>query len=110
MKVLFVTCSFALLLFSRAALADDSSFIAAYHSLTSQEIEAKPAVAPPDADKLARIDVSAPVRSASFGHKTTLLVAGTDFYVEYGPSTNRPKRLYGPFSGTGASRTKSGNE
>jgi hypothetical protein len=76
------------------------SAVAAYHKLASEDIEAKRANL--SVEKLAdftRIDVSARVRSASFGHKTTLLVApdGHEFYVEYGRSTNRPARLFGPF-------------
>jgi hypothetical protein len=87
---------FALLSFGAPALADDAAVVAAYHRLTSQEVEARPAT-PPPADALPRIDVSAKVRSASFGHTTMLLVEGDHYFVEYGRSTNRPKRLYGPF-------------
>jgi len=87
----------ALFLLAAPAFSEEPPAVVAYHKLTSHEVEAKPATTPPDADKLERIDVSEQVRSASFGHKTTLLVDGDRFYVEYGRSTNRPKRLYGPF-------------
>ena len=87
----------ALFIFAATASADETAAVAAFHKLSSRAVEAKPATPPPDADKLERIDVSAKVRSASFGHTTTLLVARDHFYVEYGRSTNRPKRLYGPF-------------
>jgi hypothetical protein len=57
--------------------------------------------------ELARIDVTPRMRSASFGHTTTLIVpvpsadagaAPTQFWVQYGASTNAPARLFGPFS------------
>ena len=75
----------------------------AYQKLTSQEIEAKKTTAEPPKDAR-RIDVSARIRSVSFGHKTWLVVAadGKQFWVEYGPSTNRPGGLVGPFSVEGA--------
>ena len=70
----------------------------AYQKLTSQELDAKKTTEKPPADAR-RIDVSARIRSASFGHRTWLYVAadGKQFWVEYGPSTNRPGGLYGPF-------------
>jgi hypothetical protein len=76
-----------------------------YSALGSTAIEAKPAAAlPPDA-KTERVDVSPQMRSASFGHKTTLFVelpaAGAmpkQYWVEYGKSTNHPAALYGPFA------------
>ncbi|HXU70914.1 MAG TPA: hypothetical protein VN947_16385 [Polyangia bacterium] len=70
----------------------------AYQKLTSAEVEAKKLVEPPkDATK---IDVSSKIRSASFGHKTWLIVApgGKEFWIEYGPSTNKPGALFGPFT------------
>ena len=71
----------------------------AYQKLTAQEINAKMTTAelPKDAR---RIDVSARIRSVSFGHKTWLIVAadGKQFWVENGPSTNVPGGLYGPFA------------
>jgi hypothetical protein len=80
---------------------------AAYEKLGSAAVEAKPASALPPGFTWHRIDVSDPVRSASFGHATTLAVpvARTDggmdvpnqFWVEYGRSTNNPARLFGPF-------------
>ena len=72
----------------------------AYRRLSAAEIEAKKVTAatrpPKDAH---RIDLSERIRSASFGHRTWLLVApnGKDFWVEYGASTNRPGGTYGPF-------------
>lgn len=81
--------------------APHAAALAAFHRLTSAAVESKPAGAPPtDLASWARVDVSAKARSASFGHTTTLLVAPADdaYYVEYGRSTNRPRRLFGPFS------------
>ena len=88
--------------------AQQDAVRAEYRKLTPAEIEAHPAPALPDGAKLARIDVSARRRSASFGHKTFLAVrlesadGGADrpveFWVEYGRSTNHPARLFGPFA------------
>src|SRR5215471_19473757 len=81
-----------------------------YHSLRSHhEIERHRIAALPISEQFARIDASDHIRSISFGHTTTLLVpAGVTghprnpdrartFYVEYGPSTNAPGAIYGPF-------------
>jgi hypothetical protein len=80
---------------------------AAYEKLGSSGVEAHPASALPTGLDYERIDVSDRMRSASFGHTTTLAVpvaridGGTpvpnQFWVEYGPSTNSPPRLFGPF-------------
>ncbi len=72
----------------------------AYQKLTSAEIAAKKVKKDKPPKDAQRIDVSARIRSASFGHKTWLLVApdGTQFWVEYGRSTNRPGGTFGPFS------------
>ena len=88
---------FAILLALTPAQTD--SAIAAYRALASAEVEAKPAAALPRGVSFSRLDVSDKIRSASFGHTTTLLVPpdGRSFYVEYGRSTNRPAALYGPF-------------
>jgi hypothetical protein len=70
----------------------------AYQKLSSQEIEAhKTKKQPPK--NATKIDVSAKIRSASFGHQTWLVVAhdGKEFWVEYGASTNTPPGLFGPF-------------
>jgi hypothetical protein len=74
--------------------------LATWHALTPPEVEAKKIDALPKDLAVERIDVSEKIRSASFGHTTTLLVptGGKEFYVEYGRSTNRPAALYGPFS------------
>jgi hypothetical protein len=71
----------------------------AYGKLTSQEIEAKRTTAQPPKDAR-KLDVSAKIRSASFGHKTWLIIAagGKQFWVEYGRSTNTKAGLFGPFS------------
>ena len=72
-----------------------------YLTLGSEAIEAKPAAASPEPAKVMRVDASQHIRSASFGHKTTLLVdlaQPTHYWVEYGKSTNRPAALYGPFN------------
>ena len=71
----------------------------AYQKLTAQELEAKKTTAKPPKDAQ-KIDVSAKIRSASFGHKTWLLISknGKEFWVEYGRSTNTKAALYGPFS------------
>ena len=70
----------------------------AYQKLTAQELEAKKTTAKPPKDAH-KIDVSAKIRSASFGHKTWLWVSkdGKEFWVEYGRSTNTKAALYGPF-------------
>jgi hypothetical protein len=70
---------------------------ATYKNLPPAEVEAKKIDAPPADAK--RVDVSAKIRSASFGHKTWLLIApdGTRYWVEYGRSTNAPGALFGPF-------------
>jgi hypothetical protein len=72
---------------------------AAYQKLTPQELQAKKTTKKPPKDAR-RIDVSAKIRSASFGHKTWLWVAsdGKQYWVEYGRSTNTPAALYGPFT------------
>jgi hypothetical protein len=85
---------------------------AAYEKLGSDGVEAHPASALPPGFTWRRIDVSDPVRSASFGHTTTLAVpvvradGGQDvpnqFWVEYGRSTNAPARLFGPFRTDGS--------
>jgi hypothetical protein len=71
-----------------------------YLALGSEAIEAKPAAAPAAA-KVERVDASQHIRSASFGHKTTLLIdkaQPTQYWVEYGKSTNTPAATYGPFT------------
>jgi hypothetical protein len=78
------------------------AIVAAYHALTSTEIEAHKVKAPPT-EEMENIDVSEQVRSASFGHTTTLWVPkhqaheGAVFYVHYGRSTNAPAATFGPF-------------
>jgi hypothetical protein len=76
---------------------------AAYQKLAPADIEAHKAAGVPPKDAQ-RIDVSPRMKSASFGHKTFLLVApdGRELWVEYGPSTNKPGGLYGPFPVGGA--------
>jgi len=80
---------------------------AAYEKLGAPAVEAKPAKALPDGVEVARIDVTPRMRSASFGHTTTLIVplsstdagaAPTQFWVQYGKSTNALARLFGPFT------------
>jgi hypothetical protein len=80
---------------------------AAYEKLGSAGVESKPAATLPKRMRFHRIDVSEHMRSASFGHKTMLIVpvqradggavAPTQFWVEYGASTNNAARLFGPF-------------
>ena len=72
---------------------------AAYQKLTPQELQAKKTTKKPPKDAR-RIDVSAKIRSASFGHQTWLWVAkdGKEFWVEYGRSTNTKAALYGQFA------------
>jgi hypothetical protein len=100
-----------LALFSAAAAAQElspaqvSAVKNHYSTLGSTAVEAKPVDAlPPDA-KVTRVDISPHIRSASFGHKTTLLIAvppqgetAKQYWVEYGKSTNHPAALYGPFT------------
>jgi hypothetical protein len=81
----------------------------AYHALPGAEIEKQKIAAVPTGMEFVKIDASDRIRSASFGHTTTLLVpcglAGkpedpnkaTAFYVEYGRSTNSPGGTFGPF-------------
>jgi hypothetical protein len=82
-----------------------------YHSLLAHhEIERHRIAALPINEQFARIDASDRIRSISFGHTTTLLVpSGVTghprnpdrarvFYVEYGPSTNAPGAIFGPFA------------
>lgn len=78
---------------------DRTRAIAAYHALPATALRAKKIEKLPAGIAVTRIDVSSHIRSASFGHTTTLLVAegGTLFYVENGRSTNRPSELFGPF-------------
>ena len=70
----------------------------AYQKLTPTELEAKKTSARPPASAK-KIDVSEKIKSASFGHKTWIIVSedGREFWVEYGRSTNTPAQLYGPF-------------
>jgi hypothetical protein len=70
----------------------------AYQKLSSAELESHKTKLPPKDAK--KIDVSSKIKSASFGHKTWLIVSpdGKEFWVEYGASTNTPAGLYGPFT------------
>jgi hypothetical protein len=79
---------------------EEKAVVAAYRKLSSQDIEQKRISALPPRVVLARIDINEKLRSASFGHRTTLLVpvGGRVFYVEYGRSTNAPGGMFGPFS------------
>ncbi|HWE28533.1 MAG TPA: hypothetical protein VHB97_11050 [Polyangia bacterium] len=81
----------------------------AYQKLTPAELEAKKTTKQPHKDAH-KIDVSAKIRSASFGHKTWLIVAkdSNEFWVEYGRSTNTPAALYGPFTVEEAAKTEPG--
>lgn len=69
---------------------------ASYQQLTDTTEHVAKKKPPKHAEK---IDVSSRMRSASFGHKTWLHVApdGSEFWVEFGGSTNKPGGLYGPF-------------
>jgi len=89
-----------IVVFAQLSAAQVDAVKAAYQKLAGTEIEAHKAAGAPPPKDAQRIDVSARIRSASFGHKTYLLVTadGTQFWVEYGPSTNRPGALYGPFA------------
>jgi hypothetical protein len=81
----------------------------AYRALPAAELNQHAIAALPTHMQFVKIDASDKVRSASFGHTTTLLVPSgltdkredpnraTEFYVEYGRSTNTPGGLYGPF-------------
>jgi hypothetical protein len=73
--------------------------LTAFHALTTEAIEAKAGASVP-AGPWQRIDVSEKVRSASFGHTTTLLVSAKSptFFIEYGRSTNSPAKTFGPFA------------
>jgi hypothetical protein len=78
---------------------------ATYQKLPPADVEAKKLDVPPADAK--RVDVSAKIRSASFGHKTWLLIApdGTRFWIEWGKSTNTPAALFGPFALSAAPAT-----
>ena len=69
---------------------------ASYQKLTDTDQHVATKKPPRNAEK---IDVSPRIRSASFGHKTWLHIApdGSEFWVEFGKSTNKPGGLYGPF-------------
>jgi hypothetical protein len=69
---------------------------ASYEKLTDTDQHVATKQPPRHAEK---IDVSPRIRSASFGHKTWLHIApdGSEFWVEFGKSTNRPAAMYGPF-------------
>jgi hypothetical protein len=77
----------------------EQAVIAAYHALKAPEPESKKIDKLPEHEELTRIDVSPRIRSASFGHRTWLLVPphARHFYVEFGRSTNTPAGLFGPF-------------
>jgi hypothetical protein len=77
----------------------EQAVIAAYHALKAPEPESKKIEKLPEHEEFARIDVSPRLRSASFGHRTWLLVPphARHFYVEFGRSTNTPAGLFGPF-------------
>lgn len=82
--------------------ATRAAVIAAYHTLAPADIESHPIDSVPKGE-MDKVDVSAKVRSASFGHTTTLLipkhppVGPTLFYVQYGRSTNSAAATFGPF-------------
>ena len=69
---------------------------ASFQKLTDTDQHVATKKPPRNAEK---IDVSPRIRSASFGHKTWLHIApdGSEFWVEFGKSTNTPAGLYGPF-------------
>jgi hypothetical protein len=71
--------------------------LAAFHAMTAEQVEAKPAAKAPVGKGWVKVDASQKVRSASFGHATTLLVSEREFYVEYGKSTNGAAKSFGPF-------------
>jgi hypothetical protein len=77
----------------------EQAVIAAYHALKAPEPESKKIEKLPEHEELTRIDVSPRLRSASFGHRTWLLVPphARHFYVEFGRSTNTPAGYFGPF-------------
>ena len=81
------------------APSDDDSYVAAYKALAAQELQAKKIDALPAGD-FKRIEVKQRIKSASFGHQTTLAVPKSNpkqFFVEFGRSTNRPAQTFGPF-------------
>ena len=74
--------------------------VQAYRSLPKAEIRKHRIEGLPAGSHFERVDVSERFRSASFGHRTTLLVTperSGEFYVEIGRSTNDPGGLFGPF-------------
>jgi hypothetical protein len=84
-------------LFMQLTTAQIDAVKASYKALGDQVEAHKATEQPPkDAEK---IDISPRIRSASFGHKTWLVVTpdAKSFWVEYGRSTNKPGGLYGPF-------------
>ena len=87
------------IMFAQLTTAQIDAVKASYKALNSQAVESKTATEQPPKDA-EKIDVSPRLRSASFGHTTTLIVAhdGKSYWVEYGKSTNRPGGTYGPFA------------
>jgi soluble cytochrome b562 len=74
---------------------------ASYHQMAATDVEAHKAADKPPKNAH-KVDVSPRMKSASFGHKTWLVITadGAQFWVEYGKSTNAPAALYGPFAVT----------
>ncbi len=68
---------------------------ASYEKLTDVDQHVASKKPPKNAEKL---NVTPRIRSASFGHSTMLHIApdGSEFWVEFGKSTNKPGGLYGP--------------
>ncbi len=87
-----------MLLFVLAASPSADAAVKAYRAMTPAQVEARLTETPPSGDGWEKIDVSEKIRSASFGHSTTLWVKGATFFVEYGRSTNKSGRTMGPFS------------
>lgn len=92
--------------------ARKAEILSTYQALqTAGRIEDKRIAAMPIGEQFLRIPVKQGFQSASFGHSTTILVPegalspsvkadpnkAKEFYVQYGPSTNRPGGIYGPF-------------
>ena len=84
---------------SEASQPADDAYVAAYKALKPDALEAKKVDALP-AGGFRRIEVKQRIKSASFGHSTTLAVPLSNpnqFFVEVGKSTNRPAQSFGPF-------------
>lgn len=83
--------------------AQKAAALSAFKASSSSVVESHKQQAPPSSSCCVVVDVSEPMRSASFGHTTQVLIpkhqSGSRFqyFIVYGNSTNRPGASFGPF-------------